>query len=111
MMFAVNKGGKVVTGTDTKKTPHATAVEAALQGVAMARDCVTAAKQTRSRALIADAERDLQVAIDRARDVDVLWGQIGLTLGIARGNAYQRYRKRHSGDGVAQSDVRLPKSA
>jgi hypothetical protein len=36
----------------------------------------------------------LRAAVDAARDVGVGWMRIGDTLGIARGNAYQRYRKR-----------------
>ena len=36
----------------------------------------------------------LQAAIDDARDAGVSWQAIGDALGIARGNAYQRYRRR-----------------
>jgi hypothetical protein len=36
----------------------------------------------------------LRAAVDAARDAGVGWMRIGDTLGIARGNAYQRYRKR-----------------
>jgi hypothetical protein len=41
-----------------------------------------------------DADRRLREAIDAARAAGVGWGTIGQKLGIARGNAYQRYRKR-----------------
>jgi hypothetical protein len=40
----------------------------------------------------------LHRAVDAARDVGVGWTRIGDTLGIARGNAYQRYRKRRGAD-------------
>jgi hypothetical protein len=41
------------------------------------------------------AQRDeLQAAVDAARDIGLGWTKIGDALGIARGNAYQRYRKR-----------------
>jgi hypothetical protein len=55
---------------------------------------LAAAKRTRSVALIDCAQRDVQSAVDAARDLGVEWGPIGSALGIARGNAYQRYRKR-----------------
>lgn len=55
---------------------------------------MAAAKRTKSRALVARADRELRIAVDAARELDVEWGEIGTALGIARGNAYQRYRKR-----------------
>ena len=100
-------GGKDVTTTSRTVTPGDCAT--ALHAVATARGWVLAAKRTRSRALVEGAERELQAAVDHARDLDVQWGQIGLTLGIARGNAYQRYRKRLSSSDF-QAD-RLPKTA
>ena len=39
-----------------------------------------------------EAANRLRDAVDAARDAGVAWGQIGDALGIARGNAYQRYR-------------------
>jgi hypothetical protein len=68
----------------------------ALQDIAEAMDRVTATKRTHSTELIEEAERELQGAVDAARDRHVQWGEIGAVLGIARGNAYQRYRKRLS---------------
>ncbi|MDP9166675.1 MAG: hypothetical protein M3O32_11555 [Actinomycetota bacterium] len=44
----------------------------------------------------ARAKRGLHAAVDAAREVGVEWGRIGDVLGIARGNAYQRYRRRQS---------------
>lgn len=44
----------------------------------------------------ARAEGRLRMAVQAARDAGVEWGDIGSVLGIARGNAYQRYRRRPS---------------
>lgn len=41
-----------------------------------------------------ESKDDVRRAVDAARDVGVGWTRIGDTLGIASGNAYQRYRKR-----------------
>ncbi|MEU0499046.1 hypothetical protein [Mycobacterium sp. NPDC006124] len=46
------------------------------------------------RADTAASQQHLRSAVDDARDVGVGWTKIGDTLGIASGNAYQRYRKR-----------------
>lgn len=43
-------------------------------------------------------QEQLRSAVDAARDVGVGWTKIGDTLGIASGNAYQRYRKRAASD-------------
>lgn len=40
------------------------------------------------------SQEELRFAVNAARDVGVGWTKIGDTLGIASGNAYQRYRKR-----------------
>jgi hypothetical protein len=69
---------------------------AALQHISEAMDRVVATKRTQSTELIEDAERELQGAVDAARDQQVQWGEIGSVLGIARGNAYRRYRRRLS---------------
>jgi hypothetical protein len=50
-------------------------------------------KRSRDRAIIAIAEAHLQLAVDRARRRGIQWGEIGEILGIARGCAYQRYRR------------------
>lgn len=48
------------------------------------------------------SQDQLRAAIDAARSVGVGWNTIGDVLGIARGNAYQRYRRRDdSSEGVA----------
>ncbi|BBZ30124.1 hypothetical protein MMAD_44190 [Mycolicibacterium madagascariense] len=80
--------------TDTDPNPTLAWAAAALDAVSKAGRAVSAAKRTKSRALVARANRELRDAVDAARDVGVEWGEIGTALGIARGNAYQRYRKR-----------------
>lgn len=40
------------------------------------------------------AQGDLAKAVLAANDLGVTWQMIGDTLGIARGNAYQRFRRR-----------------
>jgi hypothetical protein len=64
---------------------------------------VQAAKRTHSDGAIARAELQLHAAVDVARSLDVEWGRIGSALGIARGCAYQRYRKRPCGDRAANA--------
>lgn len=74
-------------------------LRAVLPELEAARDALLAAKRTRSSELIELAQRRLQAAVDAARDQFVPWGQIGSTLGIARGNAYKRYRQPASSRG------------
>lgn len=67
-----------------------------MSDIVEARDRVVAAKQTQSTEALEYAEGTLQAAVDAARGQHVQWGEIGAALGIARGNAYQRYRQRPS---------------
>ena len=68
-----------------------------LRRLAEANDAVTAAKQRRAAAEeIAATKSALHAAAVAARDAGIGWTRIGETLGIRRGNAYQRYRKRVS---------------
>jgi hypothetical protein len=66
----------------------------ALREVSAAGISLQAAKRTHSVGSVECAELRLHAAVDAARDLDVEWGRIGSALGIARGCAYQRYRKR-----------------
>ncbi len=79
----------------------------------------TASQAAALRQIVAAAERvdavktpdtlsDLHDAVDSAREVGVGWTKIGDTLGIASGNAYQRYRKRPSPFGRAARLAKLP---
>jgi hypothetical protein len=83
-----------LTATDTHAQTRAEWISAALRGIALANAWLMAAKRTRSVVVIESAQRDLQNAVDAARDLDIEWGPIGSALGIARGNAYQRYRRK-----------------
>jgi hypothetical protein len=79
-------GGNEVTDIQGEQTK-------ALSEVAAAGADVQAAKRGHSIASVARAELQLHAAVDLARELDVEWGRIGSALGIARGCAYQRYRK------------------
>jgi hypothetical protein len=92
----------IATHSDSRRVPP---TSAALQDVAEAGYWVAAAKRTHCVEQIERTERALQAAVDAARDRHVPWGEIGSALGIARGNAYQRYRKRQS-PGVFGSESR-----
>ena len=65
-----------------------------LDHIAKARDELTIARRSRDEFDIEAARERMQDAVDAARSVGIGWEQIGETLGIARGNAYQRYRHR-----------------
>jgi hypothetical protein len=65
-----------------------------LDHIAKARDELTIARVSHVGFDIEAARDRVQDAVDAARSVGIGWEQIGETLGIARGNAYQRYRHR-----------------
>jgi isopropylmalate/homocitrate/citramalate synthase len=46
-----------------------------------------------------DTRAELAEAVEAAREAGVGWTKIGDTLGIASGNAYQRYRQRPGSSG------------
>jgi hypothetical protein len=62
--------------------------------IAKARDELAIARRSRVESDIEAARDRVQDAVDAARSVGIGWEQIGETLGLARGNAYQRYRHR-----------------
>lgn len=57
-------------------------------------ESLAAAARDAADAPSAEATARVRQAAEVARDAGVGWTTIGETLGIARGNAYQRYRKR-----------------
>ena len=65
-----------------------------LHHITNTRDELTIARRSRVESDIETARDSVQDAVDAARSVGIGWEQIGETLGIARGNAYQRYRHR-----------------
>ena len=86
-----------MTVTDTTMNPHPASVAAAMIDVATAGRELAAAKQEGSVDALERAQHDLQSAVDVARELGAEWGQIGTALGITRGNAYQRFRKKSFG--------------
>jgi hypothetical protein len=91
----------IMTGLDARPPldggiPLRTAlrVRPELHHIATARDELAIARCSRVESDIEAARDRVQDAVDAARSVDIGWEQIGQTLGIARGNAYQRYRHR-----------------
>lgn len=62
--------------------------------VALERLASAARQHTHART--PESRESLQLAVDAARDVGVGWTRIGDALDMAGGNAYQKYRKRHS---------------
>jgi hypothetical protein len=65
-----------------------------LEPIAKARDELTNAQRSGLESDIEAARDRVQDAVDAARSVGIGWERIGETLGMARGNAYQRYRHR-----------------
>jgi hypothetical protein len=49
--------------------------------------------EPRTKSGTSSAQAAIQAAAEDARDAGCTWTQIGDVLGIARGNAYRRYRK------------------
>ena len=83
-----------MTAFDTRFDAHSLRVNAAMHSITVADRDLTVAKRAGSVTVAEQAQHRLQDAVDVARDLGVEWGPIGTTLGIARGNAYQRFRKK-----------------
>lgn len=73
--------------------PHPDSPAAALQSIADAAAAAEIAKRTATASEYEAARCALQSAVDAARLIGIGWTKIGETLGIRRGNAYQRYRR------------------
>ena len=86
-----------MTVTDAPMNPHPASVDAAMTDVAAAGRKHDAAKRDGRVEALESAKRELQGAVDAARALGAEWGQIGAALGIARGNAYQRFRRKAFG--------------
>jgi hypothetical protein len=70
---------------------HVTEDDPVLQRLVRARH---ACEQATGRQETEAAHRSLRLAAEAARDAGVSWSRIGDALGIARGNAYKRYRRK-----------------
>jgi hypothetical protein len=78
----------------TAKRPDAEALirESSALRTVQAANASARATPPRSEARMS-AELDLRHAVDAARDLGLEWGKIAGALGVARGNAYQKYRR------------------
>lgn len=79
---------------NTNSTPGSTfaaSIRPELQRLALARD---ARDRATGREQIEEAEVEVRAAAEAARDADIAWTEIGHVLGMARGNAYHKYRRR-----------------
>jgi hypothetical protein len=79
--------------------PDARHVATLMRRVAHAHEDLCAARGHRdpvSAVRAVTARHHLQLAVDAARDAGVAWSEIGDAVGIARGNAYQQFRRRPS---------------
>jgi len=63
--------------------------EGIIPGATSAEELLSAVSYAHS----SQAEAQLRAAVCAARQAGIEWGKIGDVLGIARGNAYQRYRR------------------
>lgn len=81
---------------------HEAQIESALHDIAIAGAALDTAKRARSIEAVSQAEREMRATVDAARDLGVAWGRIGLALGVARGNAYQRFRRKPCPTGRAR---------
>jgi hypothetical protein len=70
---------------------------AAIRRIRDAGDAVYSAKQGRMTDALAAANEDLRATVQAASDVGVSWQTIGDVLGLRRGAAYQRFRRRSTG--------------
>jgi hypothetical protein len=82
--------GAVAIGQMSSTREDAPDVERVMHAAA----AVRLAKASRDAEAVAAAERELRVVVQTACDFGVSWQTIGDVLGMRRGNAYQRFRRR-----------------
>jgi hypothetical protein len=68
---------------------------AAIRSISLAADACAQAKGRRDVDSTAAAELQLLNLVQAAIEGGMSWQSVGDILGLARGNAYQRYRRRH----------------
>jgi hypothetical protein len=95
--FAKANGGDDMAPADTTMDADPAVIAAAMDDITAAGRELTAVKKSGALGSVDRAQRELQSAVDAARELGAGWGQIGAALGIARGNAYQRFRKKAFG--------------
>lgn len=70
---------------------------------------VDAAKRSPGRDALVAAKDDLRAAILSGRDQGLSWQAIGDALGVRRGCAYQRFRRRSGDSGVTEISRTSPR--
>lgn len=104
LFVAVETNGKLMTVADTEQLHRSVSQRAMhLARLAEANDALGAAKRSRMAAEITAAQHRLRAAVDAAREAGAEWMAIGDVLGIARGNAYQKFRRRPHAAGLVRS--------
>lgn len=68
--------------------------ESGIPEIIRARTALERARRQQRRDAVTAAQHQLRAAVEAASDAGVTWMQIGDILGMARGNAYQQYRRR-----------------
>ena len=68
--------------------------DSGLHEILHARTMLERARRQQRRDAVRAAQHELRAAVEAASDAGVTWMQIGDVLGMARGNAYQQYRRR-----------------
>ena len=71
---------------------------AAIREIADAATAVDSAKRSLDGDAVARAKEDLRATVVSANDYGMSWQTIGDALGIRRGSAYQRFRRRSAPD-------------
>ena len=67
---------------------------AEIQRIIAAADAANSAKQCRTVDRLSVAEQELRCVVQAAHDRGISWQTIGDALGLRRGAAYERYRRR-----------------
>ena len=68
--------------------------ESGIHEIIQAQAMLERARRQHRRDAVRAAQHQLRAAVAAASDAGVTWMQIGDVLGMARGNAYQQYRRR-----------------
>lgn len=76
-----------------------------LRCIAVARDHLNDAKRRRDEEQIRLADGRLHAAVETARNLGYSWGDISDVLGMARGNAYKRFRSHPADENPGDDDV------
>jgi len=92
-------------------TFHSSRDGIAIRRIVDAADAVASAKRSRMADEVASAQTELRAATLAANDRGVSWQSIGDALGIRRGAAYQRFRRRSQRRRTRRPAARLKKAS